>query len=401
MSDPPRADAPSGGRRSAALPIGLGLAVLATAVLVLLLHAHQRSVLGREAKRRAQALDQGPQVFVTPVHRTAGGRDVTLPADVRAFLQATVYAKVAGYVQSVRVDKGDRVRRDQLLGVIASPEVDQQVAAAVSDVAIKRRTYERYGQLVGKEYVSQQDYETMRAQYEVSLANLRQARALQIYKQLRAPFDGVVTARYVDEGALIPAATGGTASAIPLVDVSDLRRLRITLFVQQDVAPFVKEGDPATVVEDQRPDRSIVARISRFSRAIDPRSRAMLCEIWIDNEHQLYPGAFVHVTLHLSGPAPPAVPSAALLLRNDRTVVAVVRGSRLTFVPVQTGLDDGRTVQILSGVQPGELVAVDLPSDVGEGSVVRPVPLKTPAVAASGPAPAGERHGQRGRPRQP
>jgi len=397
MSAAPPADA-SAGRRPAALLLWLALAVLATAAAVVLLHLHQRRALSREASRRAQVLEQGPQVFVTPVRLAPGGRDVTLPADVRAFLQATVYAKVAGYVDSVRVDKGDRVHRGQLLGVIASPEVDQQVAAALSDAAIRRRTYERYRQLVGKEYVSRQDYETMEAQYQVSLANLRQVRALQTYKQLRAPFDGVVTARYVDPGALIPAATGGTGGATPLVDVADLRRLRITLFVQQDVAPFVNEGDPATIVEDQRPDRKISARVSRFARSIDPRSRAMLCEIWIDNEHQLYPGAFVHVTLRLSGPPPLVVPSSALLLRDDRTVVAVVRGSRVTFVPVQTGLDDGRTVQILAGVQAGELVAVDLPSEVGEGSVVRPVPLKTPAVAESEPPAAGQRGAL---PRQP
>jgi RND family efflux transporter MFP subunit len=244
---------------------------------------------------------------------------------------------------------------------------------------------------VSKDYVSQQDFETVRAQHEVAQANLRQVRALQEYKLLRAPFDGTITGRYVDPGALIPAATGGTTSALPLVDVADLRRLRITLFVQQDAAPFVHVGDPVTINLDERPEVQIAATVSRFSRSLDPRSRAMLCEIWLDNRYRLYPGAFVHVTLHLAAPSAPTVPSTALLLRNDQPVVAVVRDSRVDLVPVQTGLDDGKTVQIFSGVRPGELVALDLPNEIAQGAVVRPIPAKAPPAATSATerAPAG------------
>jgi RND family efflux transporter MFP subunit len=383
--------------RSGTLTFGLVLVVLATALIVLLLHLHRQAALRHEADRRARLIDQGPRVFVAPVQLAPGTRELTLPADVRAFLQATVYSKVAGYVRSVRVDKGDRVRRGQLLGAIASPEIDQQVAAALSDVALRRRTFERYGQLVSKDYVSRQDYETVRAQFEVSRASLRQARAQQAYEELRAPFDGVVTARYVDPGALIPAATGGTVSALPLVDVADLRQLRVTLFVQQDAAPFVREGDPVTIVEDQRPDLKIAARVSRFAHALDPRSRTMLCEIWVANDRRLYPGAFVHVTLHLAGPEVPTVPSSALLLRNDRNVVALVRGTHVSFVPVQPGRDDGKTVQILSGLHAGDLVALNVPSEVEEGGVVRPMTAKpTPQASTAAETPADpERQGQR------
>src|SRR5262249_10225747 len=160
-----------------------------------------------------------------------------------------------------------------------------------------------------------QDFEVVRAQYEVALATLRQARALQGYEILRAPFTGTVTGRYVDPGALIPAATGSTSSALPLVDITDLSRLRVTVFIQSDAAPFVREGDPVTIVDPHRPDMPIAASVSRFSRALDPRSRAMLCEIWIDNRYQLYPGTFVNVTLRLHAPSLPTVPSTALLLR--------------------------------------------------------------------------------------
>ncbi len=135
-------------------------------------------------------------------------------------------------------------------------------------------------------------------------ATLAQARALQSYEILRAPFAGTITARYVDPGALVPAATGSTQSAAPLVDIADLHRLRILVFVQQDAAPFIHAGDSVRIAVDQQPDLVLDAPVSRCAAALDPRSRTMLCEIWIDNDHRLYPGTFVHVTLHLDDAAP-------------------------------------------------------------------------------------------------
>jgi membrane fusion protein (multidrug efflux system) len=388
MSGPPASGEPPRFRR-----IGLVLlvAIVVGALAVVVLHVREGQRLHEEADRRDQIVGKGTRVAVTPVRADGGAREIKLPGEARAFTQSTVYAKIAGYVKSMKVDKGDAVRRGQILAVLESPELDQQVAAAASDVVIKRRTFERYGHLVGKDYVSRQDYETVRAQYQVSQATLRQTRAMQTYKILRAPFEGTVTARYVDEGALVPAATGATASALPIVDLADARRLRISLFVQQDVAPFIRVGDPATVVQDQRPDLAMTGTVSRVSEALDVRTRSMLVETWLDNTQDVYPGTFVHVTLRLHAPAPATVPSTALLLRNDRMVVAVVEDSRVKFVPVKTGVDDGRNVQILSGVRPGELVAISLPTEVNDGARIQPYRSKsepsTGPTGASAPSP--------------
>ena len=269
MTEPPQR---SSARHTRAMAIGMALAIVASAVILVTLNLRHRHRLRVEADRRARQAEKGPQVYVTPARTLPGDRELTLPAEVRAFKQSTVYAKVSGYVTEIHVDKGDPVRKGQLLGSLESPELDQQVAAARSDTVIRRRTFERYGQLVSRDYVSRQDYETMRAQYEVSRATLGQALAQQAYKQLRAPFDGVVTARYVDPGALVSAATGGTGSALPLVDVADPRRLRVTVFVEQDAAPFVSVGDPVVIVDYQRPELKIAGQVSRFSQALDPRS---------------------------------------------------------------------------------------------------------------------------------
>src|SRR5581483_11505864 len=199
---------------------------------------------------------------VTRVQVTPTARDLTLPADVRGIFQSTVYAKIAGYVKSMNVDKGDQVKAGQLLVVLRSPELEQQVAAAQADLAIKKVTLDRYAQLVKKDFVSKQDYDTAQAQYEVSRATLAQARSFQAYQTLRAPFAGTITARYVDPGALVPAATGSTQSAAPLVDIADLRRLRILVFLQQDAAAFVRAGDRVDIRVDEQPALRIEAPVS-------------------------------------------------------------------------------------------------------------------------------------------
>jgi RND family efflux transporter MFP subunit len=352
-------------------------AIILAGLLAALLFVRHHQRLAREAGARQKEVDRGPRVFVARVGLTASARDLTLPADVRGFFQSTVYAKVAGYVKSMDVDKGDQVRSGQLLGVLRSPEVDQQVAAAQADLVIKKRTLERYGLLVKKDFVSQQDFEITRSQYEVARATLAQARALQSYEILRAPFAGTITARYVDPGALVPAATGSTQSAAPLVDIADLHRLRILVFVQQDAAPFIHAGDSVRIAVDQQPDLVLDAPVSRCASALDPRSRTMLCEIWIDNDHRLYPGTFVHVTLHLRTPRLPVVPSAALLLHADKPAVAVVRDGRVRFVTVRPGVDDGKTAQIIEGLRGGEWVALALPAEVAEGAAIQTVERKT------------------------
>ncbi|HLK90790.1 MAG TPA: efflux RND transporter periplasmic adaptor subunit [Polyangia bacterium] len=364
----------------------LGIVALVAALLAaVLLFWHRHHTLAREADRRQDEVAKGPRVFVAEARLSDEGRELTLPADVRGFLQATVYAKIAGYVKTMRVDKGDRVTPGEVLGVLESPEVDHQVAAAEADLVIKRRTFERYRALVKTDYVSVQDFETARAQSEVSEATLRQTKALQAYKTLRAPFGGIVTARYVDPGALVPAATGSTQAALPLVDVADLRRLRILVFVQQDAAPFVQAGDPVHIAIDQQPNVRIDAPISLCAKALDPRTRTMLCEVWIDNRHDLYPGTFVHATLRLRTTRVPVVPSEALLVRNGRPAVAVVGDGRLRFKPVKAGLDDGKTVQILDGLAVGERVALAPPASVADGAVVQAVEQKKPTDGGGGP----------------
>jgi RND family efflux transporter MFP subunit len=353
--------------------LGLSVAIVIAALVVGAMYLRHRHRLLAEASRREREARRGLKVIVGVARHRPGIREITLPADVRGFYQTTLYAKVAGYVRSIQVDKGDAVRKGQLVATLISPEIDQQVSGARADLMVKRRTFERYSALVQRDFVSRQDLDTARSQFEVAEAVLEQTRALQAYTTLRAPFSGTITTRYVDPGALIPAATGSTQASLPVVDLADLSRLRIIVYVQEDAAPFIDVGDHVTLTIDHRPDLRIDATVSRLSKALDPRTRTMLCEIWLANHYHLYPGSFMHATIRLKGRAWPVVPSAALMVHESRPSVALIdpRDARVRFVPVRVGVDDGKEAQILEGVHAGDQVALNLPAEVADGAQVR------------------------------
>jgi len=176
----------------------------------------------------------------------------------------------------------------------------------------------------------------------------------------------------------VPAATGSTQSALPVVDIADMDRLRIYVHLGQDIAPFVHEGDPVKITVDARPGEKLDAKVTRISRALEPRTRTMLSEIDVDNPgHRLYPGTFVHVALGVNAPPTPVVPAEALISQGAGLFVATVQDRRIHLVKVQTGIDDGKKVQILSGLKGDEVVALNLASSVSDGAPVQPVEPKT------------------------
>lgn len=355
------------------------LLALAGVVLLSVRRSHRES---RDAEHRDNVVSQGPKVAVVKVEATAGLRRVTLPADVRAFAQATLYAKTAGYLKTLKVDKGDKVRQGQILGVIESPETDDLVASARSDLLVKKRFATRARALKPSGVLSQQELDQAESNLEVAAAGLAHAKALQEYEILRAPFDGVVTSRFLDPGALVQ-------SQVPVLEVSDSNRVRISVYVGQDVAAFLKVGDAVTLRQDEKPGEPIEAQVTRLSGALDPRTRTELCEVWLDNRaYHIYPGTYVHLTLKVQVPPLPTAPSEVLFMRGDRLLAAVVEGTKVHFVTVEPGLTDGKTVQFRSGLKPGDLVALNFPSELADGATIQPVVVAELAVGTS-PADGG------------
>jgi len=345
--------------------------VLAAVAGTAVLFVREHRANARQVEQLQRELDRGPVVRVARVKLAPSERVVSLPAEVRADRRAVLYAKVSGYVKRVLVDRGDKVKEGQILAVLESPDLDAQVAAAEAELTLRRQQLQRSMRLVGRS-VSQNEHDQAQEAVKVAESALARARVQKGYDTLRAPFDGTIVARYADPGALLPAATGSTSSAQPLLDIAQLDRLRVGLQLGQDDAARVRVGEPVSLqIDPSKPP--LVASISRIAQSLDPRTRTMLCEIDLPSPPQgLYPGAFVQASITLHGDPRPLVPAEALVAQRGELYVAMVQDGHVKLQRVRVGNDDGATVEVLEGLHGGESVALNLGTDVPDGAPVRP-----------------------------
>jgi RND family efflux transporter MFP subunit len=318
---------------------------------------------------------KGPEVQVVSAEASGGLRDITILADVRPYQEATLYAKVSGYLGKVLVDKGDKVKTGQLLATIESQETDAQYTSAAADLANKKQIAQRYDQLARQNAIAAQQKDQADADARVAEAVLNQNATLKNYERLTAPFDGKITARFADPGALVQNAATSQTSSQPVVTVSDDSRLRIDAFVQQQDAPFVHAGDTADIVDSTNPSRKISAKVTRTSGALDPRTRTMLVEVLLDNpDDTLLGGSFAYMTLHVPEPSATQIPVGAMITRgSDQFIGLVGPDSRLHLAKIQIASTDGDTITLAQGIKPGTRIAVDVPAEAMDGSLVQPV----------------------------
>jgi RND family efflux transporter MFP subunit len=355
--------------------VGGILTVFVAVAIVLALWLHQGAAQEEVREQRRTALAKGPPVTTVQVQLTDEGREVVLPAETRGFDQTTVYAKLAGYVRKLYVERGQQVRRGEIIAELESPETERDVEAARSDLLVKRVTATRTRTLERRKLLAPQDRDDAAAAERIALATYERALTTHGYTALRAPFDGVVVARYVDPGALLPAATSATESAAALVDLATLDRLRVFIYVGQDAAAFVHDGDRAELWQDELPEKRLEAVVTRTTRALDPRTRTMQVEIDLDNTSaKILPGTFVRVALHLAVPPSPVVPNEAFTVRDGNVNVAIVDGGRVHFARVELGPTDGKTTRVMRGLRGDETIAVNLPVEVDEGGPIQPRP---------------------------
>jgi RND family efflux transporter MFP subunit len=349
-----------------------GLLFLTTTAVATVGMSHGRhQAEATEARVRADALRQGTRVVVAAARRAPATRSFVLQGDVRAFRQATVYAKVSGYLRNLRVERGDAVRAGDILGVIESPESVQQELSARAELALREKTENRVRALAPSGVVSQQEMDDATSGLAVARAESARIRALRGYEVLRAPFSGRITARYVDPGALLSAATAATQSAQPVLELADTRRVRIFVYPGQLDAPHVHEHDRVIFWTDAEPNRRRAAEILRTTNALDPRTRTMLAEIDVENRDQsLQPGSYVHVELSVPAAGGVVVPADALLIKGGKPHAAVVAQQHVHFTPVEVVDDDGTAVRISSGLAEGEPVVLHPSDDVIEGGKV-------------------------------
>ncbi len=354
------------------------------------------------AKVSAAAESSRIVTVVAPEHRP-GVETIALPATVEAIEKATLYAKVSGYVQRIRVDKGDRVKKGEVLAQLEVPEVEKEFQSAQAAVAesqaeyeraeteanLKKVTYQRTQGVRDSEptVVSPQEVDVARAASETAAGNARLARAhldkaraelgkLQVlaeFAKVTAPFDGVVTERFVDPGALIQA--GANSSGSPVVSVARIDQVRVYISVPEVDVARITRGLTAQVRLDALPGRQLTGKVTRFADAVDPQSRTMKTEIDLPNpDHRILAGMFGSVTLAISTDA-----SAMFLpdqcIRQDgagNKFVYAVEGGRIRRVTIQTGQDNGIVTQVF-GLRDEEAIVLSGGDNLQEGTPVKAV----------------------------
>jgi RND family efflux transporter MFP subunit len=324
------------------------------------------------------------QVVVISPQRGVVEHTLTLPGDLVGYYQSALYAKVTGYLKSISVDKGDWVKAGQVLAVIEVPELGQQLARAQADLEVEQLTYQRL-QSVWKSdprLVARQDVDIARGKYQEAKANADELLAMDSYTRITSPFDGVITERFVDPGALIhaggqqsaaiPMQGGrGGGAAFPVLSVARLDKLRIYVYVPQEEADLVHNGTPATVTVQGLHGTHFYAHVERFSHSLDLATRTMLAEVDLANpQHTLYPGMYANVTLILQR-HPDALRLPAAAVGGDQSHrVFLVRNSRLAEVPVTIGINDGRYLEITSGLNRGDLVVRNYDASLRPGEKI-------------------------------
>lgn len=388
-ASPPTLSGAAGTRRLALLGAGIAFVLAAWGVASRL---HTRTELAREA-----AATSVPVVTVT--HPAAGpaADHLTLPGNVQAFYEAPIYARTAGYLKAWHTDIGAHVKKGDLLAEIETPEVDQQLRQAQADLAtaqanylLARTTSERWQNLLATQSVSQQDADqragdaaAKAAAQQSAAANVARLQELESFKRVLAPFDGVVTQRNTDVGALINA---GQSPGNALFRVSDTHRLRIYVYVPQAYAAQIHPGLTAELHFSDHPGEAFTATVTSTAQALSATSRTLQVELQIDNAAgRLLPGAYAQVAFSLPASAGRLrVPVNTVLFRGPHVQVAVVDDhDRVSLRDITAGRDFGTEIEVITGVTAGDRVIVNPPDSLADGTAVRIAPA-VPAAARPG-----------------
>jgi multidrug efflux system membrane fusion protein len=361
-----------------------GLAGIGLAVVIVGAGLVTRSLASQSVKNWTEA-ESIPTVSVVRPDGALGAQTLVLPGQADAFYAAPIHARVSGYLKAWYDDIGAKVKAGQTLAVIDTPDLDQQLAQAKADLAtaianqrLAGTTAKRWDSLLGQDAVSRQeteekngDLEAKTALVNAAQANVQRLEALEGFKRITAPFDGVVTARTTDVGDLI---TVGNLNDPGLFTVSDVHRLRIYVSVPQAYTAQVRAGDAVSLQAPEYPGRKFTATVVSTSGAIGVRSGALLAEAQIDNaDGALKPGDYVQVTFNLPGQAGELrVPANALMFRHSGMAVAVVGpDSHVVIKPVKVARDLGTSVEIATGLSPGDEVIDNPPDSLTYGELVR------------------------------
>ena len=398
MSPDPAHPAPSTFSRRT-LRLG-GLAILIVALVVVGAGIAMRTSDAARLTDRADQQSVPTVVLISPGNAVAAAT-LDLPARLEAYSRAPIYARISGYLKSWKVDIGAPVKAGQLLAEIETPDLDQQLLQARADLASSKAnaslagtTAKRWQSLVAADAVSRQeadekagDLVTKQSVVNASQANVDRYVAMKAFTRIVAPFDGIVTARSTDVGALINA--GGGAGQ-ELFVVSDVRKLRVYVGVPQNYASVIRRGTKARLTVPEHPGKTYAATVESSAQAVNAASGTMLVQLAVDNaESELLPGSFANVSLDLPANAGAlSIPPGALIVGKSGLRVATVgTDNKVVLKPVTIARDLGKVIELSSGIVAGDRVVESPPDSIANGDVVR-------VAKAEAPAASGERGGK-------
>jgi RND family efflux transporter MFP subunit len=399
--------APDTGRRTkTAVTIAAAILLLCFLAVIGVRYLHARAV----AAAGETAYSTPPPVDVVIARPATLGQDLVLPGETAAWYETTIYARVNGYVTKWLVDIGDHVQKGQILATIETPELDAelraaraqlkaseaQVGARKAEAEFSKTTNERWRDSP-KGVVSEQERQAKKADYESSEARLYAANAqvsldkskvdqynaLTEFKQVKAPFDGTITERKIDIGNLVTAGSGSTTT--PLYRMAQTEPLRVFVDVPQSAAgELMNAGAPAEIRATGAVGGVFAGKIARSAESIDAQARTMRVEVDMPNvNHALVPGMYVNIAFRLPPRGLVEVPAAALIFRATGTQVAHVDANgKIQFENVVIARDNGSLVELASGVQPGDRLALNISSQIASGQTVA---VREPDAADSPP----------------
>src|ERR1700737_914786 len=334
-----------------------------------------------------------PAVSVVSPKQTAPAQEIVLPGNVQPFITSPIYARTNGYLRKWYFDIGTHVKKGQLLAVIETPEVDQQLEQSLSNLntakanlALSEITKNRYEGLLKTNAVSQQDadnavgsYNANKAMVEAGQANVKQLQALKSFENIYAPFDGVVTARNTDIGDLINSGSS-TAAKTDLFHIAQPGKLRVYVNVPEEYSQGIKVGMTADLSLAEFPGRKFQGKLVRTAEAINMTTRTLLIEIEVDNPTgTLLTGSYAEV--HLKVPTQAStflLPVNALIFRSEGLRVATVKSGKVVLSEVTPGHDFGTQIEIVSGLKPDDQVIVNPPDSIVSGQGVQIVQATLP-----------------------
>ena len=320
----------------------------------------------------------GPKPLEVKVARPTRGeiiRYVALPGNIRANQQATLYAKVAGYLKSLSVDKGDRVQMGQSLGEIEVPELLADLAKYKAEVKVAETDYQRISvaQKKSPDLITPQSLDEAKGRLDIASANLERTETLLRYAKITAPFAGIVTARFVDPGAFIPSATSGSAAqTAAIVTLADFNTVRAQVALPELEASLAQVGQPVKLTLEGLAGKTFDAKISRLSYALDDATKTMLVEADLPNPDLLLrPGMYATVKVGVEKHADALlIPVEALVIEKANAFTFIADGGKAKKTAIKTGFNDGAKVEVLSGLTGNEAVILVGKVALADGATV-------------------------------